>query len=756
MHVQIGGMVGFSPPLRTTVTCAPPGQGGLKPAIPALAVCLAFLPAALADQTLSTVRVYTSPPGVQFRVDGASFTGSATFMWPAGSKHTLVTDDLQSGIYIGKRHRFRQWVANSTAIMPLVPGVTITADPAISSFRAEFVAEYALSLVFNQCDGVCAASPGTVYVNRDPYTTDAVLWFVAGSAVEVQAAPLPGFVFLGWTQSAGATIQGFINNLVMSEPRWVYPRFQVARRINLATSPPGLRLMADRSLVHTPIALEWGWNTAHTLEPVSPQLDSEGKTWVFASWSDAAASLRSYQVAPLSSEDTVTARFIPGYRLTFLTDPPGLKLLVDGRGNWTGAYNYDWGEGETHRVEAPASQTGAEGRQYVFRGWSNGGSRVQDLTVAAHARLTAAYDLQGRLTVQSTLPNLVVSIDGEACAVPCTLDRPQGAAVKVSAPASVAQGEDARWDFQGWGDDAAPERTVTLGAEAVSLRAGYALKNRLLAVSEPEGGARWRMEPAAADGFYDPRATVAVAVEPAPGFRFRRWEGDLAGSHAAGALRMSAPRAVRAVFDKVPYLPSAAVRNAAADLPGEGVAAGSLIAILGLNLSEASETGPISPLAQTLAGVTVRLGDRLLPLLSVTPERIDAHLPWDIEPGAHLLAVRYGTAPEVSAGFIVVRNAPGLFTTGAVRAGDTVTLLGTGLGPYQFTPIEGFPIPQSPAWPLLDAVEVLLGEEVLTPLSAVAQPGAIGVDAVTFRAPAGPLRVAVRVNGAVSNSVEIQ
>ena len=62
------------------------------------------------------------------------------------------------------------------------------------------------------------------------------------------------------------------------------------------------------------------------------------------------------------------------------------------------------------------------------------------------------------------------------------------------------------------------------------------------------------------------RTNVTITAEAKPGFRFRRWDGDLAGTFRSGAVNMSMSRLVRAMLDKVPYVAPTGVRNAAADL----------------------------------------------------------------------------------------------------------------------------------------------------------------------------------------------
>jgi uncharacterized protein (TIGR03437 family) len=87
---------------------------------------------------------------------------------------------------------------------------------------------------------------------------------------------------------------------------------------------------------------------------------------------------------------------------------------------------------------------------------------------------------------------------------------------------------------------------------------------------------------------------------------------------------MSVPRILRAQLDRVPFIAPAGVRNSAGDTPVQGVAAGSIISIYGASLATRYEVGPSNPLAQTIAGVALLLGDRILPIVYVSPDQINA------------------------------------------------------------------------------------------------------------------------------------
>ncbi|HET8547997.1 MAG TPA: hypothetical protein VFL57_08335, partial [Bryobacteraceae bacterium] len=238
------------------------------------------------------------------------------------------------------------------------------------------------------------------------------------------------------------------------------------------------------------------------------------------------------------------------------------------------------------------------------------------------------------------------------------------------------------------------------------------------------------------------------------------------------------PRFVRAMLTRVPYIAPQGVRNAAGETPETGVAAGSLISIVGQSLAKGYQAGPTNPLAQTLDGVVVRVEDRILPLVFVSTEQINALLPSDVAEGDYSLTVQTTGQPDVSAPFTVVRNAPGLFSaivdgktvavavhedgspvtpTSPARRGEQVRLMGTGVGPFDRRPIDGFPTPAQPLFTVVDTTEVIAGDLRLPVIWTGAAPGLNGVTAVRFRIPAelssGAAELRVAVNGKLSNSV---
>ncbi|MEO6037748.1 MAG: hypothetical protein ABIQ93_04985 [Saprospiraceae bacterium] len=482
-----------------------------------------------------------------------------------------------------------------------------------------------------------------------------------------------------------------------------------------------------------------------------------------------------------NSPEVITARFVRGAGVSVLSNPVGLKLNVDGR-EWP-SYNFVWGVGSKHVVTAPAVTTDAKGRKYKFLNWANGGAATLQVTTPEETelgglRLVANYELYPRVVVSTVQPGTRLQVDGAICALPCTLDRPAGTTALLSLAETVSLGADSRMQFDGWSDGGAATRTVSFAGADQQLSFRYRTFNRLYALADPAGGATFRLEPASADGFYPSETTVQVTAVAAEGYKFRRWEGDLSGASAGGFLAMLTPRVVRAQLDRVPFIPSAGIRNAAGETPVKAVAPGSIVSIFGSGLANDYVAGANGPLTQTLGNVTARIGTRLLPLLFVSPEQVNAYLPSDLADGEYSLAVRNGSLPEIAGKVSIVRNAPGIFgqligeqfvataqrPDGSLAApdkpakrGEQIILMGTGFGAYQRGVFDGFPAPENPPNPLKDIPQILAGGATYTPDFAGAAPGLVGVTLLRFTVPAewtpGTIELRVRQGEVESNKV---
>ncbi len=724
-------------------------------------------------------RVYTIPDGVAYTVDGAFYRSMSSAVWPAGSKHILSVNPVQQALNIKTQYAFTGW-NYAGGILPGGPTVTVSADPTLKEFWAVFSIQHAISLNYSDCSpDIPCPSPGTIYVNDVTYKGDADVYLNQGTVVKLLAVPADGFVFTGWEQGPNQVVTGFLNTVTVNSPTIVRPHFRLARHVNLQTVPAELEVFADGGRIPTPASVDWAYGSTHTVGVPSPQESKTGSWWVFSKWSDGGAANHAFAVGDGGGQVTLTATFVPATGTELRTSPQGLPLRIDGRDNWP-SYYFTWAAGETHKIEAPAQQTDDKGRVWNFSSWSNGGARVQDYVAApgpsgGTMQLIATYTPVGHLVVNSAVAALTVRVDGADCATPCDVLRPVGTVVHLSAPASVPTGDNTRLDFDGWpgSGSLSADWTVTLGADPVKPYLTYHPMNRLVVASDPADGASWRMQPASSDGFYDAQATVIVSVTALPGFRFRRWTGDVSGTSSVASVPMNTPRLVEAMLDRVPFISPAGVANAAGSTPEKAVAAGSIVSIFGASFAPDMIVGPDNPMAQALGCVTVRIGDRMLPLFFVSPSQINVQMPEDIGTGDQKLVVSCQGLPDVQAVFSVGRNAPGLFqddksagvlehedgsavtANSPAKTGELLTLYGTGFGPTD----RGRPFGFAPStrYPIVDSATVQAGDVAIPAENVFATAGRIGVDAVQFRlpeaTPSGSLSLRVTINGKDSNTV---
>jgi uncharacterized protein (TIGR03437 family) len=475
----------------------------------------------------------------------------------------------------------------------------------------------------------------------------------------------------------------------------------------------------------------------------------------------------------------VTANFVPGVLSTITTNPGGLPLIVDGRSNWP-SYNFIWGQGETHTISASFQAADTKGRKYQFMSWSDQGAATHTVTVPAGSlglSFAATYQLLGQVQVTTNPPGLTITVDGATCTTPCEVDKPSGSTTSISVPASIPTTSTSRYDLDSLTGVTGTSTTVTFTQGVQVITANYHTSYLLASTSNPSGAATFQYTPASPDSFFPAGTQVTVAAVAKGGYKFDRWNGDLTGTYSPGYLTMSSPHSVTAVLDTIPYIAPAGVQNAAGQTPDGSIAPGSIISIYGNNLAAGLQIGPTNPLAQAIGDATVTVNNRYLPLMFVSPGQINAQIFSDLPDGTYTLVAHRISQPDVSGQFTIHRDAPALFTqfapdgtsqvvalhpdgsavttTSPATAGETITVFGTGFGPYDQPVVDGFPIPTAGTWNVVDPVSVLVGTQAVSPNSAVGAPGLVGITVVQVTLPSSmaagaPLSLSVSVNGTPS------
>jgi len=504
---------------------------------------------------------------------------------------------------------------------------------------------------------------------------------------------------------------------------------------------------------------------------------------VMTGFTNGAENNSGYEVSSIAT-DTLVAKFVRGAQVTFGTQPAGLDLLINGHDKHL-SRNFIVAPGEVFSLDAPAEQTDANGRKWVFKSWTNGGERVQELAIPADAvekgyRATAVYELLSQVTINTNPGGIPIDVDGSPCDSPCRLDRPDGTEVTVAVPTEHVPNSKLRMEYDSWSDGAPRERTITIqGNDSTTYTAEYTKLYLLEATSSPPDGVDFLMEPASPDRFFPEGSSVRVTAEARDGFSFRRWEGDAYGTNNVATVKMITARSVVAMLDEVPYSHPATILSAVGETPERVVAPGSMITIYGKKLALHPHTGATSPLEQTLLGTTVRIEDRILALMFVSPEQINAVMHPDVPPGDYVAIISRPGELDVEGEVRVVRNAPGLFTyyrdeqffvvayhedgttitpESPAKKGETISVFGTGFGEYDGIAPYGFPLPESPLYTLVDRVQVLVGDLELEPEFAGGAPYATGMDVVKVKIgdelpAASTMELKIRINERESNTV---
>ena len=242
---------------------------------------------------------------------------------------------------------------------------------------------------------------------------------------------------------------------------------------------------------------------------------------------------------------------------------------------------------------------------------------------------------------------------------------------------------------------------------------------------------------------------------------------------------------VNMAFSSAPPLPDAIVNTASFRNAGQ-IAPGSLVAITGEGLADAPAKTTDQPYPTELGGVSVTLGGVRLPLFSVTPNQLNAFIPFNATPDTlQQLVVKRGSTLSMPLNIQVAETTPGIYSAdqsgsgqGAVviagsggimaaprpsgrpaKIGETLQIFCTGLGLVSNPPQNGQTISADAQAPTLNPLKVTIVGVKVPVLYAGLVPGFVGLYEVdvklTDSVPGGEAPVVISVGGRESNTVTI-
>lgn len=183
---------------------------------------------------------------------------------------------------------------------------------------------------------------------------------------------------------------------------------------------------------------------------------------------------------------------------------------------------------------------------------------------------------------------------------------------------------------------------------------------------------------------------------------------------------------ISAVMAQTPVISAGGVANGASFglAPNAAVTPGSLISVFGTNLASSTASADTVPLSNSLSGVSVTFNGTPAPLNYVCHlcvggigDQLNIQLPWEVQGTTAQVVVTQGTGSSTPVGVALAQFNPGIFsvnngtglaiaffvdgalagpsgsipglTTHPAKAGDTLQILATGLGPVDSPIADG-------------------------------------------------------------------
>jgi glucosylceramidase len=224
----------------------------------------------------------------------------------------------------------------------------------------------------------------------------------------------------------------------------------------------------------------------------------------------------------------------------------------------------------------------------------------------------------------------------------------------------------------------------------------------------------------------------------------------------------------------VPDFPAIGAINAAS--PAAGLSPGELFSIYGVNLAAEVQKPLLLPLPPTMAAASVQINGIEAPLLYVSPQQINAQVPWDATPGSATLTVTHAGV-AASQTVTIAAAGPAIFTlygsqeaaalnqdysvnsqNNPAAAGQAVLLFGTGLGAVSPAVPTGVAAGSDPLSSVTAKVTATVGGTPATVLFAGLAPGFAGLWQVNVQLPAGAsgaATVTLSVGGVATSPVTV-
>ncbi|MBI5256910.1 MAG: right-handed parallel beta-helix repeat-containing protein [Burkholderiales bacterium] len=373
-----------------------------------------------------------------------------------------------------------------------------------------------------------------------------------GTVVRLQAAPSPGYQFMGWGSSCSGTTPTCA--VTLNGDRTVIARFFPV--MTVAVTGPGQVVATSGGISCGADCTEpysYGFNVALSARPDAGQ--------VFVGWGGACSGTAPTCTVNMSGPRNVTATFAPAQPVQYT-----LGVAVTGSGTVSStpagiSCGADCSEAYASGTSVTLTATPAAGQ--VFSGWGgacSGTASTCTVSMTAARSVTAAFAAapvtQYTLGVAVTGSGTVSSTPaGISCGADCSEAYASGTSVTLTATPAAGQ------VFSGWGGACSgTASTCTVGMTAArSVTAAFAaapVSQFTLSVAVTGNGAVSSAPAGIQCGAdcseaYPSGTSVTLTATPAAGQTFTGWSGACAGTASTCTVSMSQARSVSASFSAV-------------------------------------------------------------------------------------------------------------------------------------------------------------------------------------------------------------
>ncbi len=384
------------------------------------------------------VNVDTYPAGLVYEVDGIPYTVPMSFWWNDSESHFLNVSTIQG--FPPAWFEFVMWSdgntdaqrtytpiapANLTAIFELYFEVIVTTDPVGLS----------------------------VSVDAFVYTSPAVLAWTNGSTHTIDVVTpqeiVPGtrYLFDHWSNS-GTKLQ----LVTITGPEEFTAFFITQHQVTVDAGP--VDVIIDGETSPSPYIGWWNQSEDHVINVTSPFNVGPDTRYVFSTWSDGGAQEHNVSV---TSPTTISASVSQEFRISVETEPSGLEVEVDSI-VFIAPYTLWCPIDSVFTIGTPSPQVAGSTR-FVFSHWSDSGSQSHDVTCSNPQTLTAYFDVEYLIVLDTSPSGLQVEFDSVSVNVPytswCLADSIH--TIEAISPQDAGQ---TRFLFLNWSDDGSQMHNV--------------------------------------------------------------------------------------------------------------------------------------------------------------------------------------------------------------------------------------------------------------------------------------------------------